>query len=346
MLSAVASDASVWSFLPPLLIAASRFAFDASVLVVFGLAVAGYFGMSAWLFDMTNFFRPHIAALALLVLLFALLSQSPLRAVAGLVVLIIAAYPLIIRSVPAAAAAQGVAAQGPADLRVMSANVLFDNHHADAFLRLVADAKPDIIVGAEAGGHWQPVFKAIPGLDHVVGPEFGPQEGVVVASRYPLRATQLNFSAGWPRPEIGGGVPLRVEVDRPGATRPLVIYAIHPPTPRSWAGWRSRNLYLAQIAAMVRKEEATADVIVSGDWNTPSWSPFYRRFLVDAGAFATDGRAWPSPTRFFREFGAPPALGSPIDHIAVTGNIGLAGMHVGSDFGSDHLPVIANLSFH
>lgn len=341
MMAVLDSASATSSFLPAFLVGLCRFAFDASVLVVLALAVAGYFGQSAWLIDMTNFFRPHICALALVIVLFGLLAYSPARAVAGLLVLSAAAYPLLIRSVPAAAASE------TSNLRLMSANVLFDNYDTQGFLDILNVADPDILVAEEANGHWQPILSAVPSLPFVVGPEFGKGSGVLVAGRYPMTVTQIKgIGLGGPRPELGGGVPLRVVVTRPEQARPLIIYAIHPPTPRSWAGWRSRNLYLQQIAGLVKKDAETADVIVAGDWNTPSWSPFYRDFLESADMRATDGSPWPSPTRFFREFGAPPALGSPIDHIAVTGGIDVARLHVGGPFGSDHLPVTADLRLH
>ncbi|CUX67810.1 hypothetical protein AGR5A_pa40085 [Agrobacterium genomosp. 5 str. CFBP 6626] len=42
----------------------------------------------------------------------------------------------------------------------------------------------------------------------------------------------------------------------------------------------------------------------------------------------------------------PPLTGSMIDHIAVSGALRLASWRVGPDFGSNHIPVVADLSFN
>lgn len=313
------------------------FGFDSTVLIFLGLALAGHFGRWAWLLDMTNFFRPHIAAMTLGLIVLALLSGSVIRLAAGVVVLAVAVYPLVFLGVPAAAhVAEG-------NFRLMTANVLGTNRDFNTIVGSVAEADPDVFIAQEASNtQWRQALASLPGLPYVAGPGLG--TSVLVASRYPLHAERIQLPLdAEPDPRVGGGVPMRVEVQRPGGDRPLVIYAIHAPTPRGDRGWLMRNAYLRDIIKRARNEAGRADVIIAGDWNTPSWSPFYASVLNRAGLRATEGGAWPSPTRFFREYDAPPLLGTPIDHVAVSPDIGVARLRVGSDFGSDHLPVVVDL---
>lgn len=315
-----------------------RFAFDATVLPVALLVIASHFGDRAWLFDMTTFFRPHIAAMALVLVALGLLTRSLPRLLGAILLFGAALYPLL---VPAAPMATKVA---QANFRVMSTNLMgADNHDTEAFRTLVAVEAPDIVVAQEVVPAWRPTLSSLEGYPYTAGPEFQDREStVMVASRYPIRAAQLFWQAhleGGPAP---GAIPLRIHVARPAPQKPLIVFAIHPPTPRAYRDWKSRNAYLEQVVVQAVREGPDAEVIVVGDWNTPSWSPFFARTVAGAGLRTSEG-AWPSPTRVFQEFGAPDLLGTPIDHIAVAPSIGIKALTVGDHFGSDHLPLIADI---
>lgn len=312
-----------------------RFAFDATVLPILFCAVAGYAGTEAWLFDMVTFFRPHVAALALASVLLALLTRSRPRIVVAVFVFAAAALPLVRPAVPSAATAT------TANFRVLTTNIEGgENFDTEAYRRLVAAVSPDIVVAQEVDPRWRPTFASLDGYSYMTGPELDGASTDIVASRYPLKAQRVR----WPWHELGpDAFAMRVEVERPGGVRPLVVYAIHPPTPRAFSAWKVRNDYLMQIAALVHQDRAKNDVVLVGDWNTPTWSPFYTRTIDWGGLRGTEG-AWPGPTRVFREFDAPQFLGTPIDHVAVSPEIGLMRREIGREFGSDHLPVVVDLA--
>ena len=324
--------------LRPALAGLLRFGFDATVLPFTFFAIAGHFGREAWLFDMVTFFRPHIAAMAVLLLLLAIATGSRPRMVVGAIVFVAALVPLVVPNAPAAMPA------AQSDFRVMTANVMgAQNLDFDRFRSLVAEQSPDLLVAEEVQPAWRATVASLAGLPYSAGPEFtGGDSTTMVASRYPIRSSQILWRRHDPLREGEGAIPMRIEVDRPGR-RPLVVLAIHPPTPRSFDEWHARDTYLLEIAWQAQRDARTAEVIVIGDWNTPYWSPFYTRALQQADLRATEG-AWPAPTRIFREFGAPDFLGSPIDLVAVSPSIGLVRRTVGRAFGSDHLPVIVDLA--
>ncbi len=313
------------------------FLFDLALLPMLLLVLAGRFGAQAWLLEMTNYFRPHIAALALLFLLLALLTGSRPRIAAAVFVFAAALWPLLVTSLPKAASAT------EGNFRLMTANVLRSNRDFEAFRRVVSDASPDVVVMQEATAAWRPTATSLPGLSYVTPPDA--MSTVTVASRFPIRSAPVELDPdATPSLQTGGARAVRVEIDRPGAARPLVLYAVHAPTTRRAAGWEARNAYLAAIAERVRGEAVGTDVIMAGDWNTAFWSPTLASVLAVSGLATTEPGAWPPPTRFFREAGLPPVLGTPIDRITVSKRIGLASIAVGSDFGSDHLPVTAALA--
>ncbi|MBZ9936519.1 endonuclease/exonuclease/phosphatase family protein [Mesorhizobium sp. BR1-1-16] len=314
-----------------------RFVFDASLVPIAVLVIVGRWGQQDWLFEMTNFFRPHIAVAALLFVLLAVTTTSVPRIAVSVLIFGAALVPLISTGLPKAVAA----AEG--NLRVMTANVLRTNTDFDRFRQVVAGADPDIVVMNEAVPAWRPTATSLPGLGYVTQPD--PNSSVVVVSRYPMRSAPVQLvPAAAPDGRTGGARAVRVEIDRPGAIRPLVLYAIHAPTTRLARGWSTRNAYLNQIAGRILREPVGTDVIMAGDWNTSYWSPTLASILRKSGLVTTEPGPWPQPTRFFREFGLPPALGTPIDRIAVSKDIGLAGIKVSKPFGSDHLAVIAELA--
>ena len=287
-----------------------------------------------WPGDMIAFFRPHLALAVLLMLCAALLLRRLTASAALAALLVVNALPLLTLAVPAAASAD------TPNLRIVSANVLFDNAAPERFGEIVAKLSPDIIVTQEARHDWPDVLRSLPGY-HLVGQEVLKWNSNLVLSRYPMRASlvaDMPPSGNW----LGGGPALRVEVDLPGRTKPLVVYALHSPTPRSQEAWQARNRYLDVLAERIAAEPEGAEIVLAGDWNTPFWSPAYGRTLLLSGLQATERSAWPPATRLFAS-SAGVNVGTPIDRIAVSRGIGVADLFLGPGFGSDHLPVVADL---
>ena len=93
----------------------------------------------------------------------------------------------------------------------------------------MAEADPDIVVMQEAIATWRPTATSLPGLTYVTDPD--PLSSIVVASRYPIRYAPVKPALrAMPDGRTGGARAIRLEIDRPGATRPLILYAIHAPT--------------------------------------------------------------------------------------------------------------------
>lgn len=288
-----------------------------------------------WPGDMIAFFRPQLALAILLIFCAALLLRRLTASAALAALLVVNALPLSIIAVPTAASAS------TPNLRIVSANVLFDNSTTGRFGEVMAGLSPDIIVTQEARHAWPEVLESLPGYPFVVGREVLKWNSNLVLSRYPMRASlvaDMPPSGNW----LGGGPALRVEVDVPGRAKPLVVYAIHSPTPRSQGAWEARNRYLDVLAERIAAEPEGAQIVLAGDWNTPFWSPAYGRTLLLSGLQATERSAWPPASRLFASFGGV-NVGTPIDRFAVSRGIGVADLFLGPDFGSDHLPVVADL---
>ena len=294
-------------------------------------AAAGRF----WIGDLISFFQPQLALVVLLLLAAAIWLRRFGASVALSALLVVNALPLVFVSVPTAAPADAP------NLRIVSANVLFDHAEPTRFSDVISALAPDIIVTQEAKFKWPDVLRALPDFPYLVGPEISKWNGNLVLSRYPLRARLVPDMppSGY---SLGGGYAVRVEADLPDRVQPLVIYAVHAPTPRTLVGWQARNRYLDVLAERIAAEPKGTEIVLAGDWNTPVWSPAYGRTLWLSGLQATERSAWPPPTRIFASL-AGVNFGTPIDHVAVSRGIAIADLFVGPDFGSDHLPVVADL---
>ncbi|MEP9351808.1 endonuclease/exonuclease/phosphatase family protein [Xanthobacter sp. KR7-225] len=296
-----------------------------------------------WLADLLTFFRPHLFGASLIALALALLSRRRWPILAAAALALFNLWPLAVAAAPSAPRA----AAGAPTVRIMSANLLNRNPRKDLFQRAVAQVAPDVLVVQEDVFAWPMALGRLPGFPYRASDLDRRLGAIDVLSRLPMKVTLIgagpgNVKSRRRRPE--GGVRAEIEV-APGAP-PLVVYAIHPLTPRSERWWRRRAASFAEIARHIRAEPEGTRIVVAGDWNTPPWSPQFARFMDEAGLQATEALPWPAATRIFsvRGHALPRWLGTPVDRLAVKGGVAVAGLRFAPAFGSDHLPIYADLT--
>jgi endonuclease/exonuclease/phosphatase (EEP) superfamily protein YafD len=97
-----------------------------------------------------------------------------------------------------------------------------------------------------------------------------------------------------------------------------------------------RNQQLRDVAALCR--ELAGPVILAGDLNITSFSPFFRDLVAASGL--RDSR----PGRGVQASRGPlPVLEIAIDHCLISSEIAVSGRCVGPHLGSDHRPVIVDM---
>ncbi len=121
--------------------------------------------------------------------------------------------------------------------------------------------------------------------------------------------------------------------------RRLSIFCVHVLPPMGSSRAAERNESLVTLAQLVR--EQSDDVLVIGDLNCTSWSPYFDDLLVSGNL--RDSRlgfglqpSWP----------VMPGLGPilPIDHCLVSSGVVVHSRRLGSAIGSDHLPIVVDVS--
>jgi len=172
--------------------------------------------------------------------------------------------------------------------------------------------------------------------------------GLAVYSRFPVVSEASRIVKGIPQP----GVSVYHDIDREllsltldTGEEPLHLIAVHPDSPRSPDRWTSKRAYLDELDEMIAevKSENGGSVIAIGDWNSSPWSGRFQHTLSANGLKTAYPDGWPKNTRFFFDYRLHPVLGAPVDQFAVTPDVPVAGVSLGPDIGSDHVPLIVKL---
>ncbi len=224
-----------------------------------------------------------------------------------------------------------VAATDAAPVRIMSLNVHFLNRDFDAVLDLIRRDKPAVIFLMEVTPAWIEALKVL----HKEYPyeQVMPKHdsaGIALYSHYKIVDLEVKKLSQVGLPTLVAGIEL------PGGR--LTLLATHPASPGSAANFRDRNLQLAEVAQLAR--ERSGPVMLVGDMNTTSWSPYFQDMLRVSGL--RDSRygfgvepTWP----WF-----PLPLRIPIDHCLVSPEVTVLNRRVGPAVGSDHRPILVDFA--
>lgn len=330
-----------------------RFSGSATLVIVAIVAVATLAQFNADSFyygDLLTFFQPTLFGVSVVAVLAALVARHRLLAAVAVVLAVLNGLPLFMPIERASASAGG------RELRVATSNVLGGRSDYDDLIAWSTKSGIDVLGQQEVSGYVLRHFDALRAHFPSVPPAdlLGRHPEVMAWSGWRIIKAEHVQNVPYVVPDEGwGGNPLRLELVPPGTPdaasgstlKPaVVVYVLHPTTPRSFDQWESRNLYLSVVARSIAAEPPGTPVVVLGDFNTPTWSPFFQSFVKKSGLIDAAGTSWPAATRFSRRWFAKNFhFGSPVDHILVSRNIEVKNFEVGPDIGSDHLPVLADL---
>lgn len=220
--------------------------------------------------------------------------------------------------------------ENSARLRLLTFNSLASNRHHQQVLQYILSQSPDIVIVQEVTPAWS---EALDGLR----PQFPYQHhvprddnfGIAILSQIPWQSVKVE-------PFPGAFVPSIVARFKQDDANWIVV-GTHPVPPSSAWTSQSRNEQLAALAELVRQQ--SEPVILAGDLNVTSWSPYFTDLLREAGL--CDSRqgfgvqfSWVSRL---------PLTHLPIDHVLVSPEIHVTARKVGPHLGSDHRPIVADL---
>jgi endonuclease/exonuclease/phosphatase (EEP) superfamily protein YafD len=289
-------------------------------------SLLAYFGEFDRLFELTTHFRLQYLWIGIVVAITYALSKQKIGVWVALFCIGLNAIEIVPFYVP-------VARTSDRNIRVMVSNVLTSNQRYEDFINYVRSENPDILVILEMDLTWQQHIQPLKSLlPYAIEQPRQDNFGIALFSKIPPIDPQVQY---WGKgavlvPSLTANINIR--------NRVVSIIATHPVPPLNDEYSISRNSQMNEIADYVRL--LGNEAIVMGDLNMSMWSPYYRKFIDRANLRNTRQGfgvqpSWPTNIPLFQ---------IPIDHCLVTANIKTSENRIGQDIGSDHYPLIADLS--
>lgn len=224
------------------------------------------------------------------------------------------------------------ALHGTDTIRLFHANVLTSNSSHERTIEEINRHDPDIIVLQEVNAAWITATQHLRSTHpYTIEAVRSDNFGILIMSKLPLREDSII--------EVGeAGVPSASAVlDLNGHA--VRLFATHPLPPLQQRGFELRNDQLARTIELLTEEHRP--MIIIGDLNITPWSGHYRDLIAALGLInAREGHGiaptWPA------DF--PALCRIPIDHCLVSDELAVYDFFVGDAIGSDHLPIIVDLS--
>lgn len=219
-------------------------------------------------------------------------------------------------------------------LRVLTANVLMSNRDADRVMAQVKEEEPDLVLLTETDTWWVAAFEE-QNSDFpysVLQPQSNTY-GMALFSKYPLEKSEVFFLSESDIPSI------HTDVKLPSGEFVRFI-GLHPrpPAPQEAKDTVERDAELVMVGRLV--QENFVPTIVAGDLNDVAWSETTTLFRQISGTLDPRiGRG------LYNSFHADYAfLRFPLDHVFHTPDFRLKELRRLSHVGSDHFPIIIELS--
>ncbi|RKF13564.1 endonuclease/exonuclease/phosphatase family protein [Roseovarius spongiae] len=290
-----------------------------------------------WWIRMWEFPRLHIAAVALALILLALPVEAPFKPLllAGLLLCLVYQVAQIYPYLPFAPREVELIRNSTRDARVclLAANVQMENRrHAD-LARIIDREDPDVLLLMETDAAWDrglsPVLDRYATVRRKVTDDY---YGMIFATRLPVDSVE------WMYPSDDDTPAIKAVLREPGGSA-FNFIGLHPRPPVPGNDTKARDEQIRRAAEMT--SSADRPTACMGDFNDVAWSWTTRRFKR-YGSFAEPRVGRGMVSSFHADYRL---LRLPIDQFFLTPNIGLVSFERLEDFGSDHFPLKATITF-
>ena len=219
-------------------------------------------------------------------------------------------------------------------IRLFSANVLMENPRKADLIKIVERENPDVVFLMETDQGWLDALKPILNkYPTVLTYPLDNYYGLIFATRLKAPSAEVVFLSEDNTPS------LQAELIGPDGTG-FNFMGLHPQPPVPGTDTALRDQQIKRAA----QHSGNADwpTVSMGDFNDVAWSWTSRRFKRYGGFLEPRVGRGMFPT-FHAQY---PLLGVPIDQLYLTRGIGLVSFGRLEEFGSDHYPISAVITFH
>lgn len=228
---------------------------------------------------------------------------------------------------------KGEPSKSAQSLRIMSYNVLAQNQRCPQVLECIHEQDPDVVVVLEYANHWHTALGDLTSEYpyQCLHPRWH-GFGAAIFSKYPLsnerRVDLLPHRTDSPMPIV----------DIEFGDQRIRLAAVHVISPMNRYRLELRNQQFEEIA--VALADQSIPTVVVGDFNCTPWSPFLRDFLDSTGfADSRSGFGYQGSWHSYYWF-----LSIPIDHAFVSAGVNVHRRKIGRTAGSDHFPIVVDIS--
>ena len=220
-------------------------------------------------------------------------------------------------------------------IRLLISNVLMENTAHERLLQLVRETNPDVLLAVETDDRWVRALEPLAAdYRYVVRQPQSNWFGMVLFSRLPLIEAKVEFLVQDDVPSVFAVLDL--------AGERVVLRGLHPRPPEPLRDQDStpRDAELVLVGRWVA-EQKDGPTIVAGDLNDVAWSATTQLFLRLSGLLDPRlGRG------FYSSYNARnPLVRWPLDHLFHSNHFRLVALQRCKDIGSDHFPVLVELSY-
>lgn len=303
-----------------------RFTLNLCLIVLAGLTLASFLGKYNFVCELLSHLRPYLCLSALAVLFLLFMVKAKRTAFVALCLFLLNGVQVLSLYLPYSTEV----ASSSSRVKFLQMNIWGGkNRKYDAVLSEIQKENADIVGISELTQGWWTVLK--PKLKQypyqVVEPSYG---GICLVSRLPIKDGCVEHYGELKRPRIVASVLVKDQWIK-------VVFA-HPVIPMRHVGMRDGEL--AAIAVDARS--SSTPVIVAGDLNCTPWSYFFYKLERDGKLRDTEkGFGYQPSWSMFQ-----PAPLFCIDHCLASAEFSTVKRYNGRFVGSDHLPVITELSLH
>ncbi|MGH9551182.1 MAG: endonuclease/exonuclease/phosphatase family protein [Terriglobales bacterium] len=235
--------------------------------------------------------------------------------------------------------------------RIAQINVNYRNENYNEVLQYIDEINPDFLMLEEYTGAWKRAVSAKLSSRFADKVEITREDpyGIAVFCRYPIANHRVFNLGGCPWPSIVSAVPFQQKT--------LTIFSTHTKGPIPKDSWLKQ---INQIDDLRMNFQGLHSYVLCGDLNMTPWSTKFRQLLTDAQlrdsriGFGLQG-SWPSArpillSKLFKGpvrldlFGVNAFISLPIDHCLVSKELSVVNRQVGPYVGSDHFPVVTDIS--
>ncbi len=289
--------------------------------------ITGFIGQAWWIFDLTSHFRVQYA-FALTFVACAFASRKKFKPA-----LIFVGFAALNLAIVLSHGWFGHVVAKPAGqtLRVMLINVHTENQRYDLVKARIRENNPDVVVVEEVNGRW---LDQLAGLSDTYPHSCSePREdnfGILLLSKLPLENPEIVHLGDAELPSVTALIKF--------GNKSITLLGTHPLPPASRESTLLRNEQFSAIAQFLNGLKGSA--ILLGDLNATPWSHSFKQLLQETG-LADSSRgfglqtSWPANLFFLR---------IPIDHCLLSSDLRVANRWIASDIGSDHLPLVVEIT--